>query len=144
MIVRRSSITQAALVVAVLSLSVAGPAAAEVWPDGRGGAQLSTESSVPDFVDRAMANLQPHVLAPDDRLRVMKPAVVSADVVDRALANLQRRSAPTARPVSAAHSVQGFDWRAAGVGASTGVVLLLLLETGIGIARRSRTDSAVA
>jgi hypothetical protein len=144
MIVRRLSITVAALVVAVSSLSVVGQAAAEVWPDGRAGAQLSTESSIPDFVDRAIANLEPRVLAPDDRGRVSNPAIVSTDLVDRALANLQRRTAPAVQSVSPGDSSESFDWRAAGVGASTSVVLLLVLGLGIGMARRSRTRSAAA
>jgi hypothetical protein len=134
MSIRRLRIS-AAIVTAVVSVTVAGQAAAEIWPEGRNGAQLS-----------AVANDKTHVLAPDDMTRVLperSTPVTFPDFVDRYVRSHQTQLVQTTRP-TASQSGEGFDWGAAGIGASTTAALLLAFGVGIGMARRLRTRSAVA
>lgn len=132
----------AAIVTAVLGLVIAGPATAEVWTNGRDGAQLSSQGSYPDAVDRAVANHKTHVLAPDDRIRVRGSEASYPDAVGRAVANHKADLRRTAQSSTVAQPGDGFDWGAAGVGASTTAALLLALGIGIGMSRRTRSAAA--
>jgi hypothetical protein len=135
-LITRVRIYSAAIVSVVVSVAVVGQAAAEVWPDGRDGAKLSIQMSVP----------KTHVLAPDDVTRVLPKRSISApvpDFVDRYIRSHGTQVVQTTRP-AASQSADGFDWGAAGIGASTTAALLFTLGLGVGMARRSRTRSAVA
>jgi hypothetical protein len=83
-------------------MAVGGPATAENWPGGRDGAQLSTAVPYPDAVDRAVANHKSHVLAPDDRLRVIRPQPSYPDAVARVVANHKADLLPSAASAPAA------------------------------------------
>jgi hypothetical protein len=135
-----------AVIVAAFALG-ATVARAEVWPSGRTGAELTTQTSSPDLIERWVASHKAHVLAPDDRIRV-RPSessnqMSSPDLIERWVASHGRQVADV-RPASASQTGEGFDWRAALVGASTTAALTLALGIGIGIARRSRIRSAAA
>jgi hypothetical protein len=115
----------------VLVAVAASVARAEVWPGGRAGSQFATKAT-------------PNVLAPDDRLR---PRIVGAsypDFVDRFVARHRSSLAQVTPPGSATLSDDGFNWTAAGLGASSIAGLLLVLGVGLGVARRSRAGSAGA
>jgi hypothetical protein len=132
-LITRVRISSAAIVSVVVSVAVVGQAAAEVWPDGRDGAKLSTQMSAA-------------VLAPDDVTRVLPKRSNSApvpDFVDRYIRSHRTQVVQTTRP-AASQSADGFDWGAAGIGASTTAALLLTLGLGVGMTLRSRTRSAVA
>jgi hypothetical protein len=139
------------LVVAVLAAGVAFGATvarAEARLDGRTGAQLTTQPSSPDLIDRWVASHKTHVLAPDDRVR-FRPAdsaiqVSSPDLIERWVASHERQVGQAPQPASNSHTGEAFDWRAALVGASTTAALVLALGIGIGITRRSRIHSAAA
>jgi hypothetical protein len=135
-----------AVIVAAFALG-ATVARAEVWPDGRAGAQLTTQASYPDLIERWVASHKTHVLAPDDGIRV-RPSesaiqVPYPDLIERWVAS-HKRELGQARPASTSHTGEAFDWRAALVGASTTAALALALGIGVGIARRSRIRSAAA
>ena len=122
-----------AIVAAVLGLALAGPGAAEVWPDGRTGAHLSTAAPYPDWVDRAVAShkaQEAQVLAPDDLRSGLVVPVAAPDAFERA--------AETGRVTQ---SGDGFDWAAAGLGASGTIGLLFMVGFGLGVARRFRAHS---
>ena len=127
-----------------LCIAFAGQASAEKWPGGRDGAQLSIQASYPDAVDRAVANHNSHVLAPDDRLRVRPTEALYPDAVSRAVANRKADLFRSAQPASTVQHGKGFDWGSAGIGASTTGALLLVLGIAVGLTRRARTPSAVA
>jgi hypothetical protein len=122
-------------------------ARAEVWPEGRTGAQLTVQPPAPDLIERWVASHKTHVLAPDDRIRV-RPAEASnqvspPDLIERWVASHQRQ-VDQARPASTSQTGEAFDWRAAVIGASTTAALVLALGIGIGVARRFRIRSAAA
>jgi len=147
----RLRIRTTAAVTALLGVVLVGQAAAGVRPDDRTGSrggELSTEVSYPDFVDRFVASHKAHSLRPDDRSNVRGPGlsgqVSYPDFVDRFVASHRAGLARTAQSSLASPSGDGFDWGAAGIGASTITALLLALGAAIGIVRRSRTRSAAA
>ena len=133
-----------AIATAALGINVVGPAAAENWSGGLAGSHRSTATSYPDAVDRAVANHRHHILAPDDRLRIRSPQVSYPDAVARAVANHKADLLRSAHAVSAPQPAEGFDWTAAGVGASTTAALLFIVGIGIGLVRRSSTRSVAA
>jgi hypothetical protein len=135
-LITRFRISSAAIVAAIVTVAVVGPAAAEVWPEGRYGAKLSTQMSVP----------KTQVLAPDDTTRLLperSSAAALPDFVDRYV-QTHGASVVQATQPAASRSGEGFDWGAAGIGASTTAALLLVFGVGIVLTRRSRTRSAVA
>ena len=141
-LITRLRIYSAAIVATVVSVALVSPAAAEVWPDGRYGAKLSTQ--VPSS-DARSGNTR--VLAPDDLTRALPERSTSPpvpDFVDRYVESHRTDLARTTPTAFARHSGEGFDWGAAGVGASMTAALLLALGVGVGMARRSRARSAVA
>lgn len=145
--ISRTSVVIVAVIVAAFAFS-ATVARAEVWPAGRSGAQLTTQPSSPDLVERWVSSHKTHVLAPDERIRV-RPSessiqASSPDLIERWVASHERQVAQAPQPVSNSRSGEAFDWRAALVGASTTAALALALGIGIGISRRSRIRSAAA
>ena len=137
----RLRIKATAVVTAVLGLALAGPAAAEVWPDGRSGAQFSTGAPYPDLVERAVASHRAQVLAPDDLRSGLVVRAETPDAFERAVAihtAAIRRVAETG-PVS--QSGDRFDWAAAGLGASGTIGILFMVGLGFGVARRFRAHS---
>ena len=111
------------------TIAVAAPVAqaAPARPDDRGLAR-GAGIAMPDLIERAI----------DHQTRVALPP----DLVDRAVARL---NAPAIRIAQPAHRPSdGFDWSAAGIGASTAAGLLVLAGTGVGLARRFRMRSAAA
>jgi hypothetical protein len=138
--INRISVVIVAVIVAAFAFG-ATMARAEVWPEGRTGAQLTSQPSSPDLIERWVANHETHLLAPDDRVRV-RPLVVSnqapsPDLVERWVASHQRH-VDQARPASTSQTGEAFDWRAAGIGAATTAGLALALGLAIGVARRFR------
>ena len=145
--ISRISVVIVVVIVAAFAFG-ATVARAEVWVDGRTGAQLTTQPSSPDLIERWVASHKTHVLAPDDRIRV-RPAessnqVSSPDLIERLVASHERQVGQAPQPASNSHTGEAFDWRAALVGASTTAALVLALGIGIGITRRSRVHSAAA
>jgi hypothetical protein len=144
---RRTSVVIVAVIVAAFAFGAA-VARAEVWPDGRSGAQLTTQPPAPDLVERWVANHKTQVLAPDDRSGVRPTEtsnqVAPPDLVERWVASHGRQVGQAPKPASNSHTGEGFDWRAAIVGATTTAALVLALGIGIGITRRSRIHSAAA
>jgi hypothetical protein len=145
--INRIPVVIVAVIVAALAFG-ATVARAEVWPDGRGGAQLTTQPSSPDLVERWVASHKTDVLAPDDRVRV-RPAhsavqVSPPDLIERWVASHERQVAQASLPANTSHAGEAFDWRAALVGASTTAAVVLALGIGVGIARRFRIRSAAA
>lgn len=145
--ISRTSVVIVAVIVAAFAFG-ATVARAAVWEAGRSGAQLTTQPSSPDLVERWVASHKTHVLAPDDRIRV-RPVessnqASSPDLVERWVASHERQVGPAPQPASNSHAGEAFDWRAALVGASTTAALALALGIGIGITRRSRIHSATA
>ncbi|MDP9225267.1 MAG: hypothetical protein M3P18_15765 [Actinomycetota bacterium] len=141
------SVAIVAVIVAAFAFG-ATVARAEVWPDGRTGAELTNQPSSPDLIERWVASHKTHVLAPDDRIRV-RPSessiqVSSPDLIERWVASHERQVGQAPQPASNSHTSEGFDWRAALVGASTTAALVLALGIGIGVTRRSRIHSAPA
>jgi hypothetical protein len=144
--INRIAVVIVAVIVAAFAFGAA-MARAEVWPEGRTGAQLTSQPSSPDLTEGWVESHKTHVLAPDDRIR-LRPAEVSnqvspADLVERWVASHQRH-VDQARPASTSQTGEGFDWRAAGIGAVTTAGLALALGFAIGIARRFRIRSAAA
>jgi hypothetical protein len=91
------------------------------------GAKPSTQVAYPDLVEPSVASHQVYALAPDDGIRV-RPEASSNQV---------------SSPASSAKSGDGFDWAAAGVGASTIATLLLVFVVGAyGLRVRARSVSA--
>jgi len=139
-------ICTAAVVTALLGV-LAGGAIAGIRPDDRSGARgtdLAAQASYPDAVDRAVANHKAHVLRPDDRSEVRGPGLptkLSPDAVDRAVANhradLERQAMVHTYQRPNVTESTGFDWGAAGVGASTISALLLLAGCGVALIRRA-------
>jgi hypothetical protein len=144
--INRISVVIVAVIVAALA-SGATVARAEVWPDGRSGAQLTTQPSPPDLVERWVASHKTYVLAPDDRIRAhpteASNQVSAPDLIERWVASHQRQ-VDQAQPASTSQTGQAFDWRAAVIGASTTAGLALALGLAIGVVRRSRIGSAAA
>jgi hypothetical protein len=145
--INRISVVIVAVIVAAFAFG-ATMARAEVWPEGRTGAQLTTQPSSPDLIERWVASHKAHVLAPDDRIRV-RPSessiqASSPDLIERWVASHERQVGQAPQPASNSHTGEAFDWRAALVGASTTAALVLALGIGIGITRRSRIHSAAA
>jgi hypothetical protein len=93
---------------------------------GSTSAQLSAPASYPDLIERWVASHKTYVLAPDDGIRVRPGA-----------------SSQVSSPASSSQSGDGFDWAAAGVGASTIAGLLLVFVVGA-YALRVRVRSASA
>jgi hypothetical protein len=132
-------------VVTVLLGVLAGGATAGIRPDDRSGVRggtLLAQSSYPDAVDRAVANHLTHVLRPDDRAGVRGGGrgveVSYPDAVDRAVANHRHDLVQSTQSARVSQSGGGFDWGAAGVGASTMSALLLIAGCGLALARRKR------
>jgi hypothetical protein len=125
MSITRLQMSTAATVSLFVSLFVAGPAVAEVWPEGRNGAELSTQVSYPDAFERAVANHRRPVLAPDDRARVRTPDQLFSSQSE----------------ASVAPSAAGFDWVAASIGASTTAALLVITGGGLAVVRRAGRKS---
>jgi hypothetical protein len=168
---RRTSVVIVAVIVAAFAFGAAA-ARAEVWPDGRSGAQLTTQPPAPDLVERWVASHKTHalapdnqvvppdlierwvanhknqVLAPDDRIGVRPTEtsnqVAPADLIERRVASHGRRVGQAPQPASNSHTGEAFDWRAAIIGATTTAALVLAFGIGIGITRRSRVHSAAA
>jgi hypothetical protein len=144
--INRISVVIVAVIVAAFAFG-ATIARAEVWPEGRTGAQLTAQPA-PDLIERWVASHKTHMLAPDDRIRVRPTEasnqVAPPDLIERWVASHERQVGGAPRPASTSHTAEAFDWRAALVGASTTAALALALGIGIGIARRSRVRSAAA
>jgi hypothetical protein len=143
--INRIAVVIVAVIVAAFAFG-ATIARAEVWPEGRTGAQLTTQPSSPDLIERWVASHKTHVLAPDDRIRVNTESAnqgSSPDLIERWVASHQRH-VDQARPASTSQTGGTFDWRAAGIGAATTAGLALALGLAIGIARRFRIPSAAA
>jgi hypothetical protein len=66
--INRISVVIVAVIVAAFAFG-ATIARAEVWPEGRAGAQLTAQPPAPDLIERWVASHKTHVLAPDDRIR---------------------------------------------------------------------------
>ena len=129
-----------AIVTAVLGLALASPGAAEVWTDGRTGAQLST-ATYPDLVDRAVASHKAQVLAPDDLRSGPVVRAVAPDAFERAVAIHTAEIQQVAESGPVSQSGDGFDWAAAALGASGTIGLLFMVGFGLGLARRVRAHS---
>jgi hypothetical protein len=117
------------LAVAAASLLLAAPMtdAAPPRPDDRGLAR-GAGVAMPDLIERAV-----------DRQARTAP---SGDLIDRAVSRLRAHDLPLAD--AAGSPARGFDWAAAGIGASTASVLLLLAVSGFAVARRFRFRSISA
>jgi hypothetical protein len=76
--INRISVVTVAVIVAAFAFG-ATMARAEVWPEGRTGAQLTTQPSSPDLIERWVASHKTHMLAPDDRIQV-RPTEASNQV----------------------------------------------------------------
>ncbi len=129
-LITRLRIFSAAIVTAVVSVVVVGQAAAEVWPDGRYGAKLSTQQS--------------YVIAPDDVTRMLSERSTPApfpDFVDRYVQSHGTEAVQTTTPAPS-QSADGFDWGAAGIGASTIAALLLAAGSGLVLVRRTARKSS--
>jgi hypothetical protein len=91
---RRTSVVIVAVIVAAFAFGAA-VARAEVWPDGRSGAQLTTQPPAPDLVERWVASHKTHALAPDNRIRVRPTEtsnqVVPPDLIERWVANHKKQ-----------------------------------------------------
>ncbi len=112
----RLCIRTAAAVTAVLAVLSAGQAGAAIRVDDRPGPRGSGFSIQPSY----------------------------PDFVDRYVASHSARVSRTAQSTPVSQSGQGFDWEAAGLGASMTAALLIVLGAAIGVARRSRARSAAA
>jgi len=145
--INRISVVIVAVIVAAFAFG-ATMARAEVWPDGRTGAELTNQPASPDLIERWVVSHKTNVLAPDDRIRVRPTEasnqVAPPDLVERWVASHERQFGAAPRPVSPSHASDAFDWPAALVGASSTAALALALGIGIGISRRSRIRSAAA
>lgn len=142
--INRIVVVIVAVIVAALAFG-ATVARAEVWP---GGAQLTSQSSAPDLIERWVASHKTGVLAPDDRSRV-RPAdsasqVSSPDLIERWVASHARQVGQAPQPTSNSDTGEAFDWRAALVGASTTAAFALVLGLGIGTVRRLRRIHSAA
>jgi hypothetical protein len=108
--------------------------------------QASAENYYPDAFQREVAKHEVQVLAPDDNVGLRRGGMTVQtpypDVFQRELA--KRTAQPAPIQASVPRSSEGFDWAAAGVGASTSTALLFTVAILIGITRRSRTRSAPA
>ena len=127
-------IRKAVAVAAALGMLSAGQAGAAIRLEDRPatrGSELSIQPSYPDFVDRYVASHTTRSVSPPD-------------FVDRYVARHRTQALRPPQSNSVSQPGEGFDWGAAGVGASTTAVLLLGLGAGIGVARRSRGRSAAA
>ena len=124
--INRLSVVIVAVIVAALAFG-ATMARADVWPRTRG--QLTTQLSSPDLIERWVASHKAQLSAPD--------------LIERWVASHEGRVGD-ARPASSTPIAQGFDWRAALVGASTAAAVAVLLAIGIGMVRRSRIRSLAA
>jgi hypothetical protein len=76
--INRISVIIVAVIVAAFAFG-ATMARAEVWPEGRTGAQLTAQPPAPDLIERWVASHKTHMLAPDDRIRV-RPTEASNQV----------------------------------------------------------------
>jgi hypothetical protein len=145
--INRISVVIVAVIIAAVAFG-ATVARAEVRLEGPTGAQLTTQPAPPDLIERWVASHKTHVLAPDDRIRVRSTEasnqMAPPDLIERWVASHQRQIGEAARPASTPHTGEAFDWRAAGIGASTTAGLALALGIAFGIARRSRIRSAAA
>jgi hypothetical protein len=117
------------LVVAVVALAVtvAMLAATSQAASGRtleGSLARGAGVATPDLLERAIARRQ---------------LATSPDLVERAVARLGARDADAARTASS--PAAGFDWSAAGIGASTASLLFVLAAVGFGAARHVRMRS---
>jgi hypothetical protein len=139
----RFRMPMAATVAAVLGVLFAGQAGAVVRIDDLSGPH---GVPVPDFVDRYVASHTSGFVRPDDRAELRGPGASSQlsypDFVDRYVASHTGDVTQTAQASPESRSAQGFDWGAAGLGASLTAALLLALGTTLGFARRSRGRSA--
>lgn len=128
----RIRMSTAAIATAALGLGIAG--------------QASAENYYPDAFQREVAKHEVRLLAPDDNVGLRRGGMTVQtqypDVFQRELAKRTARPAPI--QASVPRSAEGFDWAAAGVGASTSIVLLLTVALLIGVTRRFRTHSAAA
>jgi hypothetical protein len=116
------------LATAAVSLTLAAPiAAAPPRPDDRGLAR-GAGVAMPDLIERAIER--------------QAPTASSGDLIDRAVSRLRAHDLPLAE--AAGSPARGFDWAAAGIGASTASVLLLLAVSGVAVARRFRLRSISA
>jgi hypothetical protein len=145
--INRISVVIVATIVAAFAFG-ATVARAEPRLDGRTGAQLTSQPSYPDLIERWVASQNTHVVHPDDRIRVSPPEsaihVQYPDLIERWVASHARQVDEGSRPSSTSQTGAAFDWRAAGIGASTTAGLALALVLAIAIARRSRIRSAAA
>ena len=122
----------AAIAMAALGAGISGQASAEVY--------------YPDAFQREVAKHEVQLLAPDDNPGLHRGGMtVPTQYPDAVQRELTKRTAQPA-PIQAAapSSSEGFDWGAAGIGASTSSALLVIVAFLIGVTRRSRTRSAVA
>jgi hypothetical protein len=127
-------------VTAVLGVALIGQAAASNRPDDRSGlrgTELSSQVAYPDAVDRAVAIHKASPLRPNDR------QLAYPDAVDRAVATHKARLAKTVMSAQASQTGAGFDWGAAGIGASTISALLLLSVGGFALVRKNRPVGGV-
>ena len=108
------------------TIAVAAPVAqaAPARPDDRGVAR-GTAVAIPDLSERAIEHQARTAFAPD--------------AVDRALTRLRIADVRVAPPASSPEA--GFNWAAAGIGASTASLLFVLAATGFATARHVRTRS---
>jgi hypothetical protein len=145
--INRISVVIVAVIVAAFAFG-ATMARAEVWPEGRTGAELTAQPPAPDLIERWVASHKVHALAPDDRIRVRPTKgsnqVAPPDLVERWVASHARQDREAPRTASTSQTGEAFDWRAALVGASITAALALALGIGIGISRRSRIRSVAA
>ena len=108
------------------TIAIAAPIAqaAPARPDDRGLAR-GTAVAIPDLMERAIERQARTAVAPD--------------AVDRALTRVRIRDARIAAPASSPEA--GFNWAAAGIGASTASLLFVLAATAFAAARHARTRS---
>jgi hypothetical protein len=129
--INRISVVIVAVVVVAAVAFGATAARADVWLDNHSRAELKAGASSADLIERWVARQQ----TPEDRItaRSTEGSGLSSN-----------RFAGTVSPAPVARPGEGFDWRAAGVGASTVAALVLALGFGIGLARRFRFRSVAA
>ena len=88
--INRISVVIVAVVVAAFAFG-ATMARAEVWSEGRTGAQLTAQPPAPDLIERWVASHKVHALAPDDRIRVRPTEasnqVAAPDLIERWVAS---------------------------------------------------------
>ena len=123
---------------AILAVVLAMPASALARPvdpsQVRGGSlAASTTLTAP----------KPDLRAPDQQSPRVHVAAVQARGTDVAAPDQQSGQTPVTVPVAVPHA-DGFDWSAAGIGAATGIALLIvLLGTGFSLRQRqARRPSA--